>query len=87
MEDDLDPSFLEINVFLTRSLDLQSMTNVYLSAGDRVDGITELKSRTRFGRPNFEEFFLRLQKDNRPMDSKKRRQDVGVFLCGPVSIA
>ena len=84
IEADTSSDFLEINIHLTRSLDPQKLTNVFLLAGERSDPITELQSRTKFGRPNFEDFFRRMQEENRIRLGKSDIKDVGVFLCGPV---
>jgi hypothetical protein len=71
--------FLSINMFLTSKLTLDNAHNIFMQEGckkNRVDAITGLNSRTRYGRPNFEDIFKGL-KVSHPAT------DVGVFHCGP----
>jgi ferredoxin-NADP reductase len=72
--------FLSINMFLTSKLTLDNAHNIFMQEGckeNRVDAITGLNARTRYGRPNFEEVFKGLRQSH-------HATDVGVFYCGPV---
>jgi NADPH oxidase len=50
--------FLRIHTYLTQRMDADTQANIYLnSVGANVDPLTELKSRTNFGRPIFKKLF------------------------------
>lgn len=88
-----EPGFLRIHTYLTQRMDIDTATNVYLnSVGAAVDPLTELKSRTNFGRPNFKTLFQALGKGIQDgsylsgLDANVRTQ-VGVYFCGPNTAA
>jgi NADPH oxidase len=88
---------------LTKKLDVDTANNIVLnSVGADRDPLTELRSRTNFGRPNFRHLFKglhdgivngtympNLDRDNLPLTSKatKRVTGVGVYFCGPGAAA
>lgn len=87
------PEFLRIHTYLTQRLDADTAANIYLnSVGMDVDPLTELKTRTNFGRPDFKRLF-RAMKDGLLDQSYMSglegnlRTDVGVYFCGPNSAA
>ncbi|KAL8657928.1 MAG: hypothetical protein Q9226_001423 [Calogaya cf. arnoldii] len=83
------PEFLRIHTYLTQRLDLDTTTNIYLnSVGVAKDPLTELKSRTNFGRPDFRRLFGAMR--DGIMNGAyigglegSLRTDVGVYFCGP----
>ena len=88
-----DPEFLRIHTYLTQRLDVESQANIYLnSVGATVDPLTELKSRTNFGRPNFNRLLRGIQKGITSgsymggLEANMKTQ-VGVYFCGPNTAA
>ena len=93
------PEFLRIHTYLTQRLDVDQAANIYLnSVGTDVDPLTELKTRTNFGRPDFKRLFGAMRDgiaDGSYMDGmkqvssehKKGRTEVGVYFCGPNAAA
>ncbi|KAL8729644.1 MAG: hypothetical protein Q9166_004593 [cf. Caloplaca sp. 2 TL-2023] len=83
------PEFLRIHTYLTQRLDIDTTTNIYLnSVGVAKDPLTELKSRTNFGRPDFKRLFGAMR--DGIMDGAyigglegSLKTDVGVYFCGP----
>ncbi|KAL8713374.1 MAG: hypothetical protein Q9220_002573 [cf. Caloplaca sp. 1 TL-2023] len=83
------PEFLRIHTYLTQRLDIDTTTNIYLnSVGTAKDPLTELKSRTNFGRPDFKRLFGAMR--DGIMDGQyigglegSLKTDVGVYFCGP----
>eukprot|EP00834_Sanchytrium_tribonematis_P003005 NODE_106_length_19060_cov_0.700227.p2 type:complete len:541 gc:universal NODE_106_length_19060_cov_0.700227:4023-2401(-) len=76
--DDLD-NFLIITVYLTGELKPYEMRNVLMHSNEGRDPVTNLKSRTIYGRPNFDQIFYKTQQ-NHPSTK------VGVMFCGPKRI-
>ena len=87
------PEFLRIHIYLTQRLDVDTIANIQLnSVGSQVDPLTELKTRTNFGRPDFKRLF-RGMKDGimngtymGGLDGSLST-DVGVYFCGPNAAA
>jgi len=82
------PEFLRIHIYLTQRLDVDTTTNIYLnSVGSNLDPLTELRSRTNFGRPDFKRLFGAMRdgiRDGSYMGGLKDEDaDVGVYFCGP----
>ncbi|PKS12730.1 hypothetical protein jhhlp_000938 [Lomentospora prolificans] len=84
--------FLKIHTYLTQKLDMDTTQNIVLnSVGADVDPLTELKSRTNFGRPNFPKLFETMR--NGILDRtyinglESMRTTVGVYFCGPSAAA
>lgn len=87
------PDFLRIHTYLTQRLDVDQTTNIYLnSVGSTLDPLTELQSRTNFGRPDFRKLFTAL-KDGVLSGTyiggleKEMKTHVGVYFCGPNAAA
>lgn len=80
--------FLRIHTYLTQKLDADTAQNIVLnSVGAAVDPLTELKSRTNFGRPDFGKLFEGIREGimNRTYLSGLEgdmRTNVGVYFCG-----
>ncbi|CAI7572797.1 unnamed protein product [Penicillium glandicola] len=85
--------FLRIHTYLTQRLDADTAANIYLnSVGQALDPLTELKSRTNFGRPDFKRLFtaMRLGLLNQSYMTGLQSAgttDVGVYFCGPNTAA
>ncbi|ELR05322.1 hypothetical protein VC83_06343 [Pseudogymnoascus destructans] len=81
--------FLRIHTYLTQRLDADTAQNIVLnSVGSDVDPLTELKTRTNFGRPNFHRLLTGMREgimDRTYMSGLEgtMRTDVGVYFCGP----
>ncbi|OCL08822.1 hypothetical protein AOQ84DRAFT_33283 [Glonium stellatum] len=81
--------FLRIHTYLTQKVDVNTANNIVLnSVGTDKDPLTELKSRTNFGRPDFDKLLCGMR--NGIMDrsymsglESSLRTDVGVYFCGP----
>lgn len=85
--------FLRIHTYLTQKLDMDTAANIYLnSVGRDVDPLTELKSRTNFGRPDFKRLFAAMR-DGLLSQSymagleSTLTTEVGVYFCGPNAAA
>ena len=86
--------FLRIHIYLTQRLDDNTAANVYLnSVGNERDPLTELKTRTNFGRPDFKRLFGAMRDGlldrtfMAGLDLSATRTDVGVYFCGPSAAA
>ncbi|KAI8961926.1 putative FAD binding protein [Daldinia sp. FL1419] len=81
--------FLKIHTYLTQKLDMDTTQNIVLnSVGADHDPLTELKSRTNFGRPNFLRMFEAMRDgimDRTYMTGLEgsMQTTVGVYFCGP----
>ncbi|KAF8457276.1 ferric reductase NAD binding domain-containing protein [Terfezia claveryi] len=81
--------FLKIHTYLTQRLDADTAQNIVLnSVGTNLDPLTELQSRTNFGRPDFKRFFSSMRDAiNRgsymPGMESTLKTNVGVYFCGP----
>lgn len=80
--------FLRIHTYLTQKLDLDTAQNIVLnSVGADVDPLTELKSRTNFGRPDFARLFTGMKDgilDRTYLSGLEGsvKTNVGVYFCG-----
>jgi len=81
--------FLKIHTYLTQKLNEDDTNNIILnSVGSNVDPLTELKSRTNFGRPDFGRLFAGMRDgilDRTYLNGLEgdMRTNVGVYFCGP----
>lgn len=81
--------FLRIHTYLTQKLDIDTTQNIVLnSVGADVDPLTELKSRTNFGRPDFHKLFTGMREgilDRTYLGGLEgdMKTNVGVYFCGP----
>ncbi|EEP78645.1 hypothetical protein UREG_03491 [Uncinocarpus reesii 1704] len=81
--------FLRIHTYLTQRFDQDTAANIMLnSVGQQVDPLTELRTGTKFGRPDFKTFFSALRnglvdQTYMPGLDASLRTDVGVYFCGP----
>ncbi|KAG6256327.1 hypothetical protein E4U23_002399 [Claviceps purpurea] len=81
--------FLKIHTYLTQSLDMDTTQNIVLnSVGADTDPLTELRSRTQFGRPDFNKILTVMRNgilDRTYLNGLEgnQRTTVGVYFCGP----
>lgn len=84
--------FLRIHTYLTKQMDADMANNIVLnSIGMEKDPLTELRSRTNFGRPNFRRLLSGMGKgieEGTYMPGFEHHKDVqvGVYLCGPSAV-
>ncbi|ROW14703.1 hypothetical protein VPNG_03748 [Cytospora leucostoma] len=85
--------FLKIHTYLTQRLDIDTTNNIVLnSVGAAFDPLTELKSRTNFGRPDFDKLFMTMRDgilDRTYLGGLEgtHKTSVGVYFCGPSAAA
>ncbi|KAJ5679853.1 hypothetical protein N7462_008097 [Penicillium macrosclerotiorum] len=85
--------FLRIHTYLTQRLDDDTAANIYLnSVGQALDPLTELKSQTNFGRPDFKRLFTAMRYGLHDQSYIRGLQNVptteiGVYFCGPNTAA
>ena len=86
---------MRIHTYLTQRLDDDTAANIYLnSVGQDLDPLTELRSRTNFGRPDFKRLFTAMRdglQDQTYLSglygTLNRRTEIGVYFCGPNAAA
>ena len=88
-----DAEFLRIHTYLTQRVDADTAQNIVIhSVGTDKDPLTELNSRTHFGRPDFRRLLVGMSDGIREkrylggLTGPRRahgRTDVGVYFCGP----
>ncbi|KAI9682196.1 MAG: hypothetical protein M1817_000250 [Caeruleum heppii] len=87
------PEFLKIHTYLTQRLDQDTMQNIVLnSVGSAKDPLTELRSRTNFGRPDFDRLLEAMRDgiiDQTYIGGLEGTltTNVGVYFCGPNTAA
>lgn len=85
--------FLRIHTYLTQRLDDNTAANIYLnSVGHVLDPLTELRSQTNFGRPDFKRLFTAMRDglvDETYMSglNSSTATEIGVYFCGPNTAA
>ncbi|KAF2170159.1 hypothetical protein M409DRAFT_51911 [Zasmidium cellare ATCC 36951] len=81
--------FLRIHTYLTQRMDADTAQNIVLnSVGTDKDPLTELNSRTNFGRPDFNRLLVAMREGILNQSyiaglDRGGRTDVGVYFCGP----
>ncbi|EME46103.1 hypothetical protein DOTSEDRAFT_70188 [Dothistroma septosporum NZE10] len=81
--------FLRIHTYLTQKMDVDTAQNIVLnSVGTDKDPLTELNSRTNFGRPDFNRLLVAMREGILNQSyiaglDRGGRTDVGVYFCGP----
>ncbi len=84
-----DAEFLRIHTYLTQRMDADTAQNIVLnSVGMDKDPLTELSSRTNFGRPDFNRLLVAMREGILNQSylaglARGGRTDVGVYFCGP----
>lgn len=85
--------FLRIHTYLTQKLDADTAQNIVLnSVGMAVDPLTQLRTGTQYGRPDFPKLFATMKdgimdQSYIPGLEGTLRTNVGVYFCGPSSAA
>jgi len=88
--------FLRIHTYLTKPQDIDTAQNIILnSVGTEKDPLTELRSRTNFGRPDYTKLFQGMRDgilDQRYMPNLEapntdKKTEIGVYVCGPSAVA
>ena len=88
-----DPSFLRINIYLTGNLCKDTQGNsITEDAGGEYDPLTLLRSRTRFGRPDWKSIFGKMREaidsgSYLPGIKSQMKTRVGTYFCGPAALA
>lgn len=85
-------SFLRIHIYLTGNLSETEMENIVINDGSEVfDPVTELRSKSHYGRPNFVHIFSQMRAaiaDGAYIPGiNTSKVSVGVFYCGPNAFA
>lgn len=95
-ENGLEPTeFLRIHTYLTQKMDVDTANNIVLnSVGTDKDPLTELNSRTNFGRPDFKRLLTGMRDgitNGRYIkglgNGRNGKAEVGVYFCGPDAAA
>ena len=91
------PEFLRIHTYLTQKVDQNTAANIYLNTvGNQLDPLTELRTKTQYGRPDFKRLFGAMRDglmDQSYMElgeeklTARMRATVGVYFCGPGAAA
>ncbi|KAL2435070.1 NADPH oxidase 1 [Exophiala dermatitidis] len=92
------PEFLRIHTYLTQQVDANTAANICLNTvGNVVDPLTELRTKTQYGRPDFKRLFGAMRDglmDQTYLDVGKEasitaqmKATVGVYFCGPSAAA
>lgn len=77
IEDQDTEGRVELHTYITQKLKDDDINNIIVSdVGGQRDAITQLRSPTHFGRPNWDRIFNSVRE-------KHPATDVGVFFCGP----
>ncbi|KAH9829003.1 FAD-binding domain [Teratosphaeria destructans] len=89
-----ETEFLRIHTYLTQKMDIDTAQNIVLnSVGTDRDPLTELSSRTNFGRPDFNRLLVAMregilnQRYIPGLQGKRNKAEVGVYFCGPNTAA
>jgi len=90
--------FLRIHTYLTQKIDSDTAANIYLNtAGYDLDPLTELRTKTQFGRPDFKRLFGAMRDGlmdqsyldfgHEKLHVNQIKAQVGVYFCGPSAAA
>lgn len=86
-------NFLRISSYLTGKLSQDEIANISINdAGAEFDALTQLKSRTHFGRPDWTSIFASIRSGIEsgqylPGRESSLKTRVGTFFCGPAPLA
>jgi len=88
-----EEGFLKFHIYLTSKLRESTIQNIIINdVSSSYDPLTDLETRTHYGRPNFNYVFGQLKKaieSGRYLPGKERSlvTNVGVYYCGPSALA
>ncbi len=85
LEDTVPSTMLEIHTYLTGEQSIDDIQNISLNQG-LLDPITELQTKTHYGRPNWDRVFQSVRAAQNQI-VRNESLKVGVFYCGPNHIA
>ncbi|KAJ8324134.1 hypothetical protein BDV3_001992 [Batrachochytrium dendrobatidis] len=85
LEETIPRSFLEIHTYLTGNLAVDDIQNILLNSDMDVDPLTELQSRTHYGRPAWSQLLNGIKLN--VADVRDPQVEVGIFYCGPGALA
>lgn len=84
---------LRINTYITSKMDEDTMYNIAINdVGAQYDPLTNLRSRTHFGRPDWDHIFGSMRNSIElgaylPGIESTLKTTVSVFYCGPAALA
>ncbi|KAI7161677.1 NADPH oxidase [Hortaea werneckii] len=86
-----ETEFLRIHTYLTQKMDIDTAQNIVLnSVGMDKDPLTELSSRTNFGRPDFKRLLVGMREGILNQSyipglakGERKKAEIGVYFCGP----
>jgi NADPH oxidase len=88
-----DPNFLRINIYLTQKISEDMLWNIAVNdAGAEYDPLTLLRTRTMFGRPDWDSVYSRMRGaieggSYLPGSKAQLKTRVSTYFCGPPAIA
>ncbi|KAF5356184.1 hypothetical protein D9756_004130 [Leucocoprinus leucothites] len=88
-----DPNFLRINIYLTQKIGEDMLWNIAVNdAGAEYDPLTLLRTRTMFGRPDWDSIYSRMRSaveggSYLPGSKSQLKTKVATYFCGPPVIA
>jgi len=88
-----DPNFLRINIYLTQKINEDMLWNIAVNdAGAEYDPLTLLRTRTMFGRPDWNSIYSRIRGAIEsgqyvPGSNSQLKTKVGTYFCGPSNLA
>lgn len=90
--EDETTEFLKIHTYLTQKMDVDTANNIVLnSVGTDRDPLTELNSRTNFGRPDFNKLLAAMRdsilRGEYIKGLEQGKTEVGAYFCGPNTAA
>jgi len=89
----VDPNFLRINVYLTQKIGEDMLWNIAVNdAGAEYDPLTLLRTRTMYGRPDWNGIYGRMRQAIEsgqyiPGSNAQLKTKVGTYFCGPGVLA
>jgi len=87
LEESMPNGFLYIHIYMTGKMDLPSIQNIMMNdPSTELDPLTDLKSKTYYGRPDFIKIFQQI-KSELIRTNHEYFNEVGVFFCGPKPLA
>lgn len=86
LEETVPQSKLEIHTYLTAKQNIDDIQNIVLNDSEVYDPVTELQTKTHFGRPNWKSIFKSVKLNQKAKPSSDQLE-IGVFYCGPSPLA
>ncbi|KAI8915590.1 ferric reductase NAD binding domain-containing protein [Gorgonomyces haynaldii] len=83
LEETVPTNMLEIHTYVTGKQSIEDIHNIAMNINAEFDPITELQTRTHYGRPDWARVFQSIRATN----NLSAGSEVGVFFCGPSPMA